>query len=97
MIQFALSRGNAPGSPCLEWARQLIVSKLMQSAPSIDHAPASASLEQMGEDPRVARILARSFFRDMKASGVPQTRILEVASELIGLVTSDLSAANDRT
>ena len=45
----------------------------------------------IGEDPRVARILARSLFRDMKSSGIPQSRILEVASELIGLVTADLS------
>ncbi len=47
-----------------------------------------------GEDPRVARILARSIFRDMKSSGIPQEKILEVASELIGLVTADLSTAD---
>lgn len=51
----------------------------------------------MAQDPRVARILARSLFRDMKANGIPQSRILEVASELIGLVTSDLSATNGRS
>ncbi|MBX2811668.1 MAG: hypothetical protein KTR25_07655 [Myxococcales bacterium] len=51
----------------------------------------------IAEDPRVARIVARSIFRDMKANGIPQSRILEVASELIGLVTSDLSATNRRS
>lgn len=58
------------------------------------HAQAAA---EMAEDPRVARILAKSLFRDMKASGIPQSRILEVASELIGLVTSDLNAANTKS
>ncbi|HJL42205.1 MAG TPA: hypothetical protein RMG48_12970 [Myxococcales bacterium LLY-WYZ-16_1] len=41
-------------------------------------------------DPRTARILARSIYKDMKNYGVPRDRILEVASELIGLVTADL-------
>lgn len=59
--------------------------------------PPSVVDEAMAEDPRVARILAKSLFRDMKASGIPQSRILEVASELIGLVTSDLSAANGKS
>lgn len=57
----------------------------------------SAASPEMAEDPRVARILAKSLFRDMKASGIPQSRILEVASELIGLVTSDLNAANGQS
>lgn len=66
----------------------------MQTAATQENLMASP---EMAEDPRVARILAKSLFRDMKASGIPQSRILEVASELIGLVTSDLSAANGRS
>lgn len=42
-------------------------------------------------DRRTARILARSIYKDMKSYGVGQDRILEVASELIGLVTADLN------
>jgi len=41
-------------------------------------------------DARTARILARSFYKDLKTYGIPEERILEVASELIGLVTDDL-------
>lgn len=66
----------------------------MQPAPVQDNVAVNP---EMAEDPRVARILAKSLFRDMKASGIPQSRILEVASELIGLVTSDLSAANGKS
>lgn len=84
-------------SGSLRLARCLIVYGDMQIATSdastLNHAQAAA---EMAEDPRVARILAKSLFRDMKASGIPQERILEVASELIGLVTSDLNAANGR-
>jgi hypothetical protein len=65
----------------------------MQTA-STPSPTVSQAAAEMAEDPRVARILAKSLFRDMKASGIPQARILEVASELIGLVTSDLSSAN---
>ena len=72
---------------------RLDCTQCMQTAPA---PPASAAAE-MAEDPRVARILAKSLFRDMKASGIPNERILEVASELIGLVTSDLNAANGRS
>jgi len=46
-------------------------------------------------DARTARILARTLYKDMKSYGIPQERILQVASELIGLVTADLSASSD--
>ena len=41
-------------------------------------------------DQRTARILARSVFRDLKSYGIPNDRIIDVASELIGLVTNQL-------
>ncbi|MCB9652611.1 MAG: hypothetical protein H6729_00575 [Deltaproteobacteria bacterium] len=41
-------------------------------------------------DARTARILARSIFKDMQSYGVSDDRILEVASELIGLVTAKI-------
>lgn len=41
-------------------------------------------------DGRTTRILARSMFRDLKDYGIANDKILEVASELIGLVTADL-------
>jgi hypothetical protein len=44
---------------------------------------------------RTAEILARSMYNDMKRYGIPHDRILQVASELIGLVTADLSDPPD--
>ncbi|MBK6690252.1 MAG: hypothetical protein IPG45_37650 [Deltaproteobacteria bacterium] len=41
-------------------------------------------------DGKTARILARSIFKDMKSYGIANEKILEVASELIGLVTEQL-------
>ena len=43
-------------------------------------------------DERSTRIVAESMFRDMKAYGMPNDRIIEIASRLIGLVTSDLKS-----
>lgn len=40
--------------------------------------------------PQTTKILARSIFKDMKSYGIPQEKILEVASELIALVTQEL-------
>lgn len=68
----------------------------MQIAAQIVAPAIHPDAQAQAEDPRVARILAKSLFRDMKASGIPRDRILEVASELIGLVTSDISASNDQ-
>ncbi len=43
-------------------------------------------------DERSTRIVAESMFRDLKAYGMPNDRIIEIASQLIGLVTSDLKS-----
>lgn len=47
------------------------------------------------QDARTARILAKSIYKDMKRYGIPQERILEVASELIGLVSQELDDTAD--
>jgi len=62
------------------------------------HAPASeapSAVNSRPGDARTARILARTLYKDMKSYGIPRERILQVASELIGLVTADLSASSD--
>lgn len=62
------------------------------------HAIADAArpiARPMAGDARTVRILARSIYKDMKTYGIPQEKILEVASELIGLVTDDLSASRE--
>ncbi len=45
---------------------------------------------------RSARILARTIFRDMKDYGIPDEKILDVASELIGLVSEELKELPDK-
>lgn len=50
-------------------------------------------------DAKTARILARTIFKDMKRYGVTNQKILEVATELISLVNSQLredSSGNGR-
>jgi hypothetical protein len=57
-----------------------------QNATAIPALPALS-----GTDARSSKILARTIFRDMKNYGIPNQRILEVASELIRLVTDELA------
>jgi hypothetical protein len=61
------------------------------------HAPTSetSAASPWGEagvpaDARTARLLARTMFRDLKEYGIANDKILEVASELIGLVTDEI-------
>jgi hypothetical protein len=44
-------------------------------------------------DGRAARILANSLFRDMRQNGYECSQILALATELIDLVTKDMSGA----
>ena len=46
-------------------------------------------------DGRAARILANSLFRDMRQSGYECSQILALATELIDLVTKDMSGVCD--
>jgi hypothetical protein len=55
-----------------------------RSSSSVARAAAVAA------DAKTARILARSIFRDMQSYGISNDKILEVASELIALVTHQL-------
>jgi hypothetical protein len=58
--------------------------------PNATTIPALPALTS-GLDARSAKILARTIFRDMKQYGIPNQRILEVASELIRLVTDEIA------
>ncbi len=46
---------------------------------------------------QTTRILARALYKDMRTSGIPQEKVLEVASELIALVTRELESHLDPT
>src|SRR5262245_28438834 len=47
------------------------------------------------QDPRAARILARTLYRDMTENGLTQEQILAVTTELIGLVTNELASVEE--
>ena len=47
------------------------------------------------QDPRMARILARSMYRDMTTNGLSSEQILAVTTELIGMITQNLAAEDD--
>ena len=46
-------------------------------------------------DPRAAKILARTMYKDMVGHGLATEQILAVASELIAQVTQELKQSND--
>ena len=57
---------------------------------SVDVVTSAAGRAAPGVDRRTTKTLARSLFKDMESYGIPNEKILEVASELIGLVTERL-------
>lgn len=46
---------------------------------------------------RTRTILARSFYNEMKSHGYSPNQIIELSSEILGLVTGDLSGASTVT
>ena len=44
----------------------------------------------MSTDAKASKILARTFFNQLRASGYTPTQVIGVATELIDLVTSDI-------
>ncbi len=44
----------------------------------------------MSTDPKGPKILARTFFNQLRASGYTQNQIIGIAAELIDLVTLDI-------
>jgi len=58
-------------------------------------AAATTPAPTNGKDSRASRILARSLFRDMRQNGYNCQQILALATELIGLVTTDAKGECD--
>jgi hypothetical protein len=48
-------------------------------------------------DAKATKILARTFFNQLRASGYTSTQVIGVATELIDLVTSDLREEGRRS
>jgi hypothetical protein len=47
-------------------------------------------------DAKASKILARTFFNQLRASGYTPTQVIGIATELIDLVTSDLKEESRR-
>lgn len=54
-------------------------------------SPSSASVAEI-DRAAGARILARSFYRELRASGYSPKQLLSISTELIDLITQDLQA-----
>jgi len=48
-------------------------------------------------DAKASKILARTFFNQLRASGYTPTQVIGVATELIDLVTSDIKEESRRS
>lgn len=46
-------------------------------------------------DPRAVRILAKSIYRELRASGFSEHDVLGLAGELLSLVTTDVKSQGD--
>lgn len=51
----------------------------------------------MSTDAKATKILARTFFNQLRASGYSSSQVIGVATELIDLVTSDLREEGRRS
>ena len=58
----------------------------------VPEGPWGTQKSTRASDPRAARILAQSLFREMSENGVSCEHVLAVASELIQLVTEELDS-----
>lgn len=69
----------------------------MQPSGTPTNRRADAVLLASRQDPRAARILARTLYRDMTENGLTQEQILAVTTELIGMVTNELRREDEST
>ena len=60
--------------------------KLVPHSPATEDAKASVSLDRSAG----ARILARSFYKELRSSGYTPRQLLTLSTELIELITQDL-------
>ena len=81
----------------VEWLRKLVRSRLAQMAVARQGEQAALRLTDGGVPPsRLAKMLAKSFYKDMAAAGFSSGQIIEAASEIIGQISGDLSRHKKR-
>ena len=89
--------GTIRPTTLVEWLRKLVRSRLAQMAVARQGEQAALRLTDGGVPPsRLAKMLAKSFYKDMAAAGFSSGQIIEAASEIIGQISGDLSRHKKR-
>jgi hypothetical protein len=66
---------------------------LAHQALQVKSDDAHRSLGEGVGDPRSARILAKTIYRELRASGLDERAVMALASELLGLVAAEIREA----
>jgi GAF domain-containing protein len=81
----------------VERLQTLIRSRVAQASLAKEEKEVVARLTNGTEPPvRIARLLAKSFFRDLASAGFDPSQIIEAASEIIALVSNDINRYKKR-
>jgi L-methionine (R)-S-oxide reductase len=81
----------------VEWLRKLVRSRIAQATLARESHEATIRLTDGSLPPsRLAKILAKSFYKDLAAAGFSSGQIVEAASEIIGQISGDLSRHKKR-
>ncbi len=81
----------------VEWLRKLARSRIAQATLARESQEVAIRLTDGSLPPsRLAKILAKSFYKDLAAAGFNSGQIVEAASEIIGQISGDLSRHKKR-
>lgn len=81
----------------VEWLRKLVRSRVAQATLAREsHAAATRLTDGSLPPSRLAKMLAKSFYRDLAAAGFSSGQIIEAASEIIGQISGDLTRHKKR-
>lgn len=81
----------------VEWLRKLVRSRIAQATLAREGREATHRLTDGSLPPsRLAKMLAKSFYKDLAAAGFSSGQIIEAASEIIGQISGDLSRHKKR-
>lgn len=70
-------------------ATEAVEVNVVQTA--LNESTSSAMGEPLASnDPRRARILAKTIYRELRTSGIAERELLAIATEMLGLVADDL-------
>lgn len=81
----------------VEWLRKLVRSRIAQATLARQGQEAANRLTDGSLPPsRLAKMLAKSFYKDLAAAGFSSGQIIEAASEIIGQISGDLTRHKKR-